>query len=116
MDHAITNHTVLTFGKPIMGIDAPIIDIEDVDSFVGHEVSLVAITLEMEKQNTNVQSWCIYTSDIIYIDDLVQNCSNSIANALELLQSCTKPLIWKWLIQILIYTILLLRNMMASWH
>ena len=26
-----------------------------------------------------------------YIDDLVQDCSNSIANALELLQSCTKP-------------------------
>ena len=25
------------------------------------------------------------------IDDLVQDCSNSIANALELLQSCTKP-------------------------
>ena len=28
-----------------------------------------------------------------YIDGLVQDCSNSIANALELLQSCTKPLI-----------------------
>ena len=26
-----------------------------------------------------------------YIDDLVQDCSNSSANALELLQSCTKP-------------------------
>ena len=26
-----------------------------------------------------------------YIDDLVQDCSNSIANALELLQPCTKP-------------------------
>ena len=25
------------------------------------------------------------------IDDLVQDCSNSIANALELLQSCTNP-------------------------
>ena len=33
--------------------------------------------------------------DFIYqpeIDDLVQDCSNSIANALELLHSCTKPL------------------------
>ena len=30
-------------------------------------------------------------STIVYIDDLVQDCSNSIANALELLQSCTKP-------------------------
>ena len=28
-----------------------------------------------------------------YIDGLVQDCSNSIANALELLQSCTKPLV-----------------------
>ena len=27
------------------------------------------------------------------INGLVQDCSNSIANALELLQSCTKPLI-----------------------
>ena len=26
-----------------------------------------------------------------YIDGLVQDCSNAIANALELLQSCTKP-------------------------
>ena len=29
-----------------------------------------------------------------YINGLVQDCSNSIANALELLQSCTKPSIW----------------------
>ena len=29
----------------------------------------------------------------VNIDGLVQDCSNSIANALELLQSCTKPLI-----------------------
>ena len=28
---------------------------------------------------------------VSYIDILVQDCSNSIANALELLQSCTKP-------------------------
>ena len=28
------------------------------------------------------------------IDGLVQDCSNSIANALELLQSCTKPSTW----------------------
>ena len=26
-----------------------------------------------------------------YVDGLVQNCSISIANALEILQSCTKP-------------------------
>ena len=30
----------------------------------------------------------------MHIDDLVQNCSKPIANALELLQSCTKPLIY----------------------
>ena len=29
-----------------------------------------------------------------YIDGLVQHCSNSIANALELLQFCTKPSMW----------------------
>ena len=34
-------------------------------------------------------------SDIDYnINDSVQDCSNSIANALELLQSCTKLTIW----------------------
>ena len=31
---------------------------------------------------------CMYNA---YIDGLVQDCSNSIANALELLQACTKP-------------------------
>ena len=30
---------------------------------------------------------------VLDIDGLVQDCSNSIANALELLQSCAKPLI-----------------------
>ena len=29
-----------------------------------------------------------------YVDGLVQDCSNSIANALELLQSCTMPSMW----------------------
>ena len=28
---------------------------------------------------------------VFHLDGLVQDCSNSIANALELLQSCTKP-------------------------
>ena len=31
------------------------------------------------------------------IDGLVQDCSNPIANALELLQSCTNLSIWKFL-------------------
>ena len=30
----------------------------------------------------------------IHVNGLVQDCSNSIANALELLQSCTKPSMW----------------------
>ena len=34
---------------------------------------------------------CCYCLETNNIDGLVQNCSNSIANALELLQSCTKP-------------------------
>ena len=34
-----------------------------------------------------------YILQRLHIDGLVQDCSNSIANALELLQSCTKPLI-----------------------
>ena len=35
-----------------------------------------------------------------YFDGLVQDCSNSIANALELLQSCTKPSISSWLVDV----------------
>ena len=40
----------------------------------------------------NIYVWyiCIYT----YLDGFVQDCSNSIANALELLQSYTKPSIY----------------------
>ena len=33
-----------------------------------------------------------------YFEGLVQYCSNSIANALELLQSCAKPSIWAYII------------------
>ena len=34
------------------------------------------------------------SSDKDKFDGLVQDCSNTIANALELLQSCIKPLNW----------------------
>ena len=34
-----------------------------------------------------VQAW----NNIFYLDGLVQDCSNTVDNALELLQSCTKP-------------------------
>ena len=36
----------------------------------------------------------IYTYNSLHIKGLAQDCSNSIANALELLRSCTKPSIW----------------------
>ena len=43
-------------------------------------------------------NWCGSIMDEVawhsYSDGLVQDCSNPIANALELLQSCTKPSIW----------------------
>ena len=38
-----------------------------------------------------LQIWLDYIKPIRQIDGLLQDCSNSIANALELLQSCTKP-------------------------
>ena len=41
---------------------------------------------EGDRTNADEKQWII-----AYINDLVQDCSNSIANALELLQSCTKP-------------------------
>ena len=43
--------------------------------------------------------WHYGTRPCIHIDGLVQDCSNSIANALELLQSCTMRSIWQWLHQ-----------------
>ena len=35
--------------------------------------------------------WMGLWIEAVYIDGIVQDCRNSIANALELLQSCTKP-------------------------
>ena len=32
-----------------------------------------------------------WDNSVLHVDGLVQDCSNSIANALELLQSCAKP-------------------------
>ena len=40
-------------------------------------------------------SGMLYITVQSYIDGLVQDRSNSIANALELLQSCTKPSTWQ---------------------
>ena len=38
--------------------------------------------------------WAYLTRKHVHIEGLAQDCSNSIANALELLQSCTKPSLW----------------------
>ena len=47
-----------------------------------------------------------FTSTAIYIDGFVQDWSNSIANALELLQSCTKPSTWYLHSSLMISTLL----------
>ena len=39
--------------------------------------------------------WYPDTFDNSYVDGLMQDCNNSIANTLELLQSCTKPSIFR---------------------
>ena len=41
-----------------------------------------------------ITNYVHYSWETLYIDSLAQDCSNSIANALELLQSCTNPSIW----------------------
>ena len=38
-----------------------------------------------------------FVSSILYMDGLAQNCSNAIALAMELLQSCAKPSIYHWI-------------------
>ena len=50
----------------------------------------------MQKKRNSIAIGCISfaLSHQYDIDGLVQDCSNSIANALELLQSCTKPSIY----------------------
>ena len=55
----------------------------------------------------NTLKWHPYLALVGQIDSSVQDCSNSIANALELLQSCIKPLrygshLW---VQVLIYVL-----------
>ena len=47
------------------------------------------ITVNIHMQSGAVIAWSKYD-----IDGLEQDCSNSSALAMELLQSCTKPLIW----------------------
>ena len=42
--------------------------------------------------------WCCYHSNNNYMDGLVEDCSNSIANTLELLQFCSKPYIYIYVV------------------
>ena len=42
----------------------------------------------------------VKNSRLVYIDGLVQDCNNSSALAMELLQSCTKPSISQWYITV----------------
>ena len=52
-------------------------------SFIVVVVSLLTATYPLESSPLE-----------IYINGLVQDCSMSVALAMEILQSCTKPLIW----------------------
>ena len=60
---------------------------QEVDVFLSHSAVLHYINWS----NVDCYLWC-------HIDGIVQDCSNSIANALELMQSCTKPLIYGGLV------------------
>ena len=53
-------------------------------------------TQRSDKHKVEWQRSEIYTTAIEYIDGLVQDCSISSALAMELLQSCTKPSIFKY--------------------
>ena len=54
----------------------------------------VILSVQCEQRSISMQVADEITD--AYIDGLVQDCSNSIANALELLQCCTKPsILWK---------------------
>ena len=51
---------------------------------------IMCLCMDISNDKQNLRPWY----DWLYIDGLVQDCCNSIANALELLQSCTKPSIY----------------------
>ena len=56
--------------------------------------SSIAKSVEHSHFNKSEQHKCqssICDDELCYLNGLVQDCSNSIANALELLKSCTKP-------------------------
>ena len=76
-----------------------------VDNKFARECQLLLVMIWPDMLVSPLLSWGLLTDCLskwqlgvfqYHIDGLVQDCSNSIANALELLQSCTKPSIWTW--------------------
>ena len=68
-------------------------------------IVITSIKLEWEQYDISIKfelklfvQWDsqLAANSVHYVDGLVQDCSNSIANALALLQSCTKPLMCRF--------------------
>ena len=66
-------------------------DLDDAFTHIFQECNCPSSS-EVSLKDMSKINWYLTTTNH-HIDGLVQDCSNSIANALELLQSCTKPLI-----------------------
>ena len=56
-----------------------------------HKCNLTAVQVPSNRKNMGKRLTKCHQE---HTDGLMQDCYNSIANAMELLQSCTKPLIW----------------------
>ena len=70
----------------------PFIQRKTIDNFISLTVSLLKFFEEAKIKFTYLKfTYFQVVEENCYIDGLVQDWSNSIANALELLQSCTKP-------------------------
>ena len=63
------------------------------------ETHIFYIFCSLENSNQVIMGLCCGMIQY-YIDGLVQVCSNSIAIALELPQTCTKPLIWYFMVHV----------------
>ena len=79
-----------SFDIPILSID-----ISNKDAFLGFSITATVFTvswgLSLWRSSTCWNVCRIWLFMYTYIDGLVQDCSNSSALAMELLQSCTKP-------------------------
>ena len=70
----------------------PIRSCLDMMTFIKHMIDYTNITAVISHETPPKHAWC----PMNYIDGSVQDCSNSSALALELLQSCRKPSIWTY--------------------